>query len=172
MGIIKTLKDLFWPGEPPGLPDGELRFLSELSARVIRASGKIEELGVLSRRVVTTAFVNYLVDALQTSDTAIDLFRYHDAGKATTAEAVGDTTLGTAWGGTRATGTRTEGGTANVYKSVGTITFTSSNAITEHGLFSATTGGILMDRSSFAAINVASDDSIEFTYQLTCSAGG
>jgi len=72
----------------------------------------------------------------------------------------------------RATGSSTEGASANIYKTIGTITFTSSLAITEHGVFSDTTGGTLLDRSSHAAINVASDDSIEYTYQLTCSAGG
>jgi hypothetical protein len=47
-------------------------------------------------------------------------------------------------------------------------------AITEHGLFSQTRagGGTLMDRSKFAAINVVATDSIQFTYELTLTAGG
>ena len=171
--MIKGLKDIFWPPKKDDLPDGELVFKSELAGRVIRADGREEDLGTLSRRVVTTAFVNYLVDCMQNSTTSpLDIFIYHDAGKENSAEAVGDTTLGTAWGGDRGTGTKTEGASGNIYKSVGTITFTSSNAIVEHGLFSAAAAGTLLDRSTFAQISVASDDAIEFTYQLTCSAGG
>lgn len=171
MSVVEAIKRLLWPQEDK-LPPGELRFLSELSARVIRANGKVSDMGVISRRVVTNAFVNYLVDALQTSDTAIDLFYYHDCGTGTTTEAATQTALTSPFGGSRSSGSRTEGASANIYKTVATITFASSFAITEHGVFSATAAGIMMDRSSHAAINVASDDSIEYTYQLTCSAGG
>jgi hypothetical protein len=75
-------------------------------------------------------------------------------------------------GESRATGTQVEGASANIYKSVGTIAYTTTKAITEHGLFNDATAGTLMDRTKFAAVNVVSGDSIEFTYQLTVSAGG
>ena len=49
------------------------------------------------------------------------------------------------------------------------MTFDATAAIVEHGIFSqaATGGGTLLDRSVFSAINVASGDSIQFTYDLT-----
>ena len=74
---------------------------------------------------------------------------------------------------TRATGTRSQPA-ANQYRSVGTLTFDNTAAVTEHGLFSqaATGGGTLWDRSVFSAINVVSGDSIQFTYTVTVSAGG
>ena len=59
-----------------------------------------------------------------------------------------------------------------IYKSVGTITYTTTKAITEHGLFNIVTAGILMDRHTFTAINVVNTDQIEFTYELTVNDGG
>jgi hypothetical protein len=143
-----------------------------LEAKVIRANGAVEDRGVVSRRSVTTAFVNYLVACfLQSTTSPLDVFKYHEPGSGTGAESTASTALGTAVG-TRATGTNSTGATANVFQSIATAVFTATAAITEHGVFSATTAGTLLDRSSFAAINVASGDSVAFTYQLTCTAGG
>jgi hypothetical protein len=148
-------------------------FKAKLFANVIRRDGKIENLGLVSEKMVTTVFVNYLVDSLQNSTTSpMDVFKYHDAGTGVGDEAVGNTTLGTPWGGARVTGTQVEGASANIFRTVGTITFNNTFAITEHGVFSAATSGTLMDRSKFAAINVDNGVSIQFTYELTCTAGG
>jgi len=54
---------------------------------------------------------------------------------------------------------------------VGTISYTTTKAITEHGLFNAATAGTLLDRTVFTVINVVSGDSIQFTYELECAAG-
>lgn len=174
---MKSLKELIYrlQGKNPedGLREGRLAMKSQMSAKVIRADGRVEDKGVLSRRVVTTAFVNYLVQSfLQSTSSPLDLFKYHDAGTGTAAESTSDTTLGTAWGGTRQAATNSTGAAANVFQSLATIAFTATKAITEHGVFSATAAGTLLDRHSFAAINVASGDSIQFTYGMTCSAGG
>jgi hypothetical protein len=122
--------------------------------------------------VLTTAFVNFMVDQLQTETSVWGDFKYHDSGVGTTDPAVGDTDIETTDGESRATGTQTEGASANIYRSVGTIAYTTSKAITEHGLFNASSGVTLMDRSEFAAINVVNGDSIQFTYELTATAGG
>jgi hypothetical protein len=146
--------------------------LGKLSATLIRADGRRVDYGVLGYRVVTTAFVNFMVDQLQTETSEWGDFKYHDSGVGTTDPAVGDTDIETTDGESRATGTQTEGASANIYRSVGTISYSSTKAITEHGLFSQATGSTLMDRSEFSAINVVSGDSIQFTYELTVSAGG
>jgi len=88
----------------------------------------------------------------------------------TTPANVSDTDIETTDAVGRATGD--QNGAANVYTSVGTITYGSSLAITEHGLFSQSTGTTLLDRHVFSAINVEDTDQIEFTYELTVSAGG
>lgn len=150
---------------------GLMTAYGKLEVMLIRASGERVRYGVVSYRLVTTAFVDFLTDQLQTDTTAIGDFKYHDSGIGTTAAAVGDTDIETTDGENRATGTQTES-SHNVYVSVGTISYTTTKAITEHGLFNASSGATLMDRHTFSAINVVSGDSIQFTYSLTISAGG
>ena len=153
--------------------------VGRLYASVLRADGRIEHLGLLSTRLVTDAGVAFLVDDWDNNGQDISTLNYHGCGTGVGAEAVGDTALGTESttalnpDSTRATGTRSQP-TANQYRTVGTLTFDASAAITEHGIFSqaATGGGTLWDRSVFAAINVANGDSIQFTYTCTFSSGG
>ena len=154
----------------PSSTKGELVFKTKLFAKHIKANGEVIDIGLISERVVTTVGVNALVDAFQNLF-VLNNFRYHGSGTGTTAEAVGDTALVTEVA-TRATGSQIEGASANIYRSVGTISYTAALAITEHGIFSAATVGTLWDRSVFSAINVANGDSIQFTYDLTCNAGG
>ena len=127
--------------------------------------------GLVCMRVVTDAFVAFVVDQLQTETSVFGDFKYHDSGVGVTAENVTDTDIETTDGESRATGSQTEGATANIYKSVGTIAYTSTKAITEHMLFNASTGPTGMDRTKFTAINVVNGDSIEFTFELTLTAG-
>ncbi len=155
-----------------GLPDmimGLVRPVGRLYVTVTRADGTTENLGLISTRVVTTAGVNAIVDAFQGSFT-ISNFKYHGMGTGTASESSSDTTLGTEVE-SRATGTQTEGGSANIYRSVATITATTSRAVTEHGLFSASSSGTLLDRSVFSPVNLSNGDSIQFTYDLTLPAG-
>jgi len=144
--------------------------LGSLHVKLIKRGGPVIDLGLASCRVVTTAFVNEMVDQLQAEDSTWGDFKYHDSGVGTTAEAVGDTDMETTDGESRATGTQTENA-ANIYESVATISYTTTKAITEHGVFNASTSGELMDRSVFSAVNVVNGDSIQFTYRLTCTAG-
>jgi len=142
-----------------------------LWARHRKADGEVIDYGLISARVVTTAFVNFMVDQLQTESSTWGDFKYHDSGVGTTAENASDTDIETTDGEDRVAGSQEEGSSANIYKSVGTISYTTTKAITEHGLFNASTGGTLMDRSVFSEINVGNGDSIQFTYELTCTAG-
>ena len=144
---------------------------AELRAVLIRGDGSRVNYGVLSRRVVTTAFVTFMVDQMQTDTTAWGDMKWHDSGVGSTAENVANTDMETTDGESRVAGSQTEGA-ANVYISVGTISYTSTKAITEHGLFNASTAGTLLDRSVFSAVNVVSGDSIQFTYSLTVNSGG
>lgn len=140
-------------------------------AEVRHADGRITDYGLISTRAVTNAFVADIVDNLQTGAATFQAYDYHASGTGTTAEAAGDTALVTDSGVARATGTASEP-SASQYRSVGTQSYTSTLAITEHGLFNASTAGTLMDRSVFTAINVVSGDSIQFTYTLSLTAGG
>lgn len=144
---------------------------AELHVLLARRDGTRIDYGVVGYRVVTTAFVNFVVDQLQTETSVFGDFKFHDSGVGVTAENVANTAMETTDAESRVTGTQTEGA-ANVYVSVGTITYTTTKAITEHGLFNDVTAGTLMDRTVFSAINVVNTDSVTFTYSLTVSAGG
>lgn len=143
---------------------------SRLTAIIRRANGEIEDLGILSTKVVSTAFVNHLVDQLQSSTGEIDLFSYHGMGTGGAAEAIGDTALATQVE-SRVSGTQVEGASANIFKTVATITASATRAIVEHGVFNAASAGILMDRSVFSVINLGNGDGVQFTYELTIPAG-
>jgi hypothetical protein len=150
---------------------GIMTALGKLEAVLIKSDGSTVNYGVLSRRVVTNAFVNFVAAQLVTDTTEVGDFKYHDSGVGTTAENAADTAMETTDGESRATGTQTNP-TSPTYRSVGTISYTTTKAITEHGLFSSASSTTLMDRSVFSAINVVNGDSIQFTYTLTLTAGG
>jgi hypothetical protein len=146
--------------------------------RILGHGGDQLDFGLVSTRVVTTAGVNFLVDALQ-GTVEPEILKYHGFGTGTNAEASGDTALqaevttGLNPDSTRATGSLGEGASANIFRTVGTSTFDASLAITEHGILSqaATGGGTLWDRSVFPAVNVVATDQIQATYDATFAAG-
>jgi hypothetical protein len=158
--VLKAAVVAPWAGDVT--PVGRL-YLTKISG------GNREDLGLVCTKVVTTAGVNYLVDCLQGLATT-DVFTYHASGTGTTAEAAAQTALVTEVA-SRTNGTKAEGSSANIYRTVGTIAYGGTFAITEHGVFSAASSGTMLDRSVFAAINVISGDSIEFTYELTLPSG-
>lgn len=158
---------------------GMATMVARLEGRVRRADGQWVNYGVLGYRVITDAGVAFLVDDWDNNGQDLTTLNYHGCGTGATAEAAGDTALVTESttalnpDSTRATGTRSQPA-ANQYRTVGTLTFDNTAAVTEHGIFSqaATGGGTLWDRTVFSAINVVSGDSIQFTYTCTVSSGG
>ena len=151
-------------------------------AKIEGGTGRVVPFGLASLRVVTTAGVNFLTDAMQ-GITEPEILKFHGIGTGTTAEAVGDTALVTELtteynpNSTRATGSLTEGAGANIFRTIGTNTLDSGTpAVTEHGIFSqaATGGGTLLDRSVFTAINLngGNGDGLQTTYDLTFPSGG
>jgi len=149
-----------------------MTYNGRLNAKLIKADGKEYNLGLISINLVTDAFVNFLVDNLVTETAEFGDFKFHDSGTGSTAENVADTTLETKVETGRVTGTQLEGASTNIYKTVGTITYTATRSITEHGVFSITAAGTLLDRSVFTAIPVDNTDKVEFSYELTCTSGG
>jgi hypothetical protein len=138
------------------------------------------EYGLASLRLVTDAGVADIVTRFAgTSAASIANYKYHGFGTGTTNEAQGDTALVTeltteyAVNSTRPTGSQASA--TNTYTTVGTLSPDSGGtlAIAEHGVFSATSGATLLDRSKFSAVNlVAGSDSLQVTYVLTLTAGG
>ena len=172
----RAYKDRFLQRRLSGLNalGGMTTMRAELHAKFIRGDGTERDLGLLSARVVTNAGVTYMRDDFNAATGAADItnFKFNASGTGSVAENVTDTALGTDSGVARVTGSQGVGAGSNTYVTVGTMNYVSTLAITEHGIFSASSAGTLWDRSVFAAINVVSGDAIQFTYTLTITAGG
>ncbi len=149
-----------------------------LTLRKVQGDGQVLDYGVASLQKVTSAAVAYIATRLVDGNTSIGAFDFHGYGTGSTAESNADTALVTelttqyATDNVRPTGTPSNS-SANVYQSVATLAPDSGGtlAITEHGVFSASSSGTLLDRSVFSAVSlVAGADSLVSTYQLTLAA--
>jgi hypothetical protein len=160
---------------------------SRLSLQVFRGRQSLENFvdrrafedhGWTGYKVITTAGVAFLVDAWQNS-VELEILKYHGIGTGSTTEAAADVALVTELtteytGDIRATGTLTEGASANIFRTVGvnTLDGTPGSALREHGIFSAASAGTLWDRTVYGAISLSSGDSLSSTYDMTASSGG
>ena len=132
--------------------------------------------------LITDAGLTFLAVAFTVDAAGTDIFnmQWHDSGTGTNAEVQTDTTLQTPTGIARVSGVNTKtqdaSGTGSTtpakVQSQATIAYNNTFAITEWGLFSASSSGSMWDRRKFAAINVVSGDSIQFTYSLSIPGGG
>jgi hypothetical protein len=150
----------------------------------VRRNGQWVELGLASLRVVTTTGVKFIADDFNAGGQDVSNMKYHGFGTGTTAEAASQTALVTeltteyAVNSTRPTGSQASATVVNdaTYTTAGTLVPDSGGtlAITEHGIFSASSAGTMLDRSKFAAVNLdsAAGDSLAATYTLTLASGG
>lgn len=153
-------------------PHGVLEVMGFLRVRIRRhLTGKWEDYGLVSVKKVTTAFAEYVVDALQDSTTyPLDAFTWHDMGDDNTAESNAHTALQNSRE-TRINDTSPGENTAQVYQSIATINASAAYTVEEHGIFSAVSGGTMLDRNLVPnAPPVIANDSVEFTYELTVNA--
>lgn len=159
---------------------GRLFAIGHLWLSVFRNDGSMEDLGLASCRVVTDAGVGFIVDAFQ-NITEVETMKFHGLGTGGTAESASQTALVTelttqySSSNTRPTGTTGEkSGDSKTYETVATITVSATVAATEHGIFSAATSGtgVMLDRTLFSVVNLASAESIAATYQLTFPSNG
>ena len=132
--------------------------------------GWLENVGLVSRDKVTTAFRNNIVDNLVTDTTAFGDYKYHEVGTDNTAEANSQTALVATSGIARVSGTQVEAA-ADQYQSVATVTADATETWQEHGIFNASTSGVIMDRSLISpTVSVVASDQVTFTYTITVNA--
>ncbi len=134
--------------------------------------GWMENVGLVSQGKLTTEFRDFQVDQLVAETSEWGDFKFHRPGLTATAENNSDTVLASDAGLT-ATGTQLEGATADIYKSVATVTADATETWNEHVINSQTGagGGKLMDRSLVSPdVSVVNLDTVEFTYEITINA--
>lgn len=143
-----------------------------LSAKSWHPDGTLKrDYGLVSVKEITQAFTKRLVDSLCDSAATMATFIYHKMGAGSSAETDTETALVTQQIGA-AQGSQTHGASSSVYQSVATLTAGSSYGCREHGVFNASTGGVMLDRSVVTNIDLNTDDIVTWTYNLTCTFGG
>lgn len=137
-------------------------------ARLYGPDGALKQ-EVSGPNVVTTVGKEFVASFLKSAALAAATFtaRYIAIGSDSTAEAVGNTALGTELARASASVTYTSGG---IYELTATFsTGTGTGSIYEYGLFSSSTGGTLVSRDTESLITKGANDSLQVTYQLTFS---
>jgi hypothetical protein len=117
--------------------------------------------------LVVSAGLNFICDRMEGTSEAV--MSHMGLGSGTTAAAAGDTDLGSILGSREALDSTTV--------SSNTITYVSSfeagdatGAVTEAGIFNASTSGTMLCRVVFSEINKAADDTMSVTWVITLTA--
>lgn len=147
-------------------PPGSVELRGRYRAVLEGAPGEVKQV-VEGDNVVTTVGKEFIASFLKSATAGAATFtcNYMAIGTDATAEAIGNTALGTESARHTGTVSYTSGGIFNV-----TATFVSglgTGAIVEYGLFSSSTGGTLLSRDTEAAINKGANDTLTVYYALT-----
>jgi hypothetical protein len=118
------------------------------------------------KNLIVDSGLNFICDRMKNDETAMT---HMALGSGSTAAAASDTSLGSQLGSREALDSDTV--------SSNTITYTSSfeagdatGAVTEAGIFNATSGGTMLCRTVFAVVNKSADDSLSVTWTITLTA--
>lgn len=151
----------------------KIKLTGTIFAEVRDRNGKLKERREI-KNLITSAGKAALAGLLLT-DVAGTAFDYIAIGTGTNAANVSDTTLQTEAstnGASRVAGTGTRVTTSvtnDTAQLVASWTFSGSFAITEAGILNASSNGTLLARQVFSAINVASGDQLQITWQVQIS---
>lgn len=138
------------------------KFLVELFGE----DGNRKELRIVENVVVTVG-KNYLATWLAAASQAGAFMQYIALGTGTNAASASDTALQTELS-TRVAGT--ESSSSNVWQNVASFgPGVDTGAITESGIFSASSAGTMLARQTFSVINKAAGDTLQITWQITFS---
>lgn len=130
------------------------------------ASGNLKETREINNVVVTVG-KNFLATWLTAASQAGFFMQYIGLGTGTNAANASDTTLQTELS-TRVAGTLTP--SANVWQNIASFgPGVNTGAVTESGIFSASSAGTMFARQTFAVINKGAGDSLQVTWQVTFS---
>ena len=139
-----------------------IKMTGELRITVTNPEGNIKHETVVPNLVVT-AGKDYIAERMK--DATTTAMSHMAIGTGTTAAAVGDTALGTEAGRVTLTSTTV---TNNAVAYVATFgAGTGTGAITEAGLFNASSGGDMLCRTVFSVINKGAADTLGITWTVT-----
>jgi hypothetical protein len=135
----------------------------ELSIKLFGPDGKLKGEQNVPNLVVTTG-KTFIAARMVGTPTAMS---HMAIGSGTTDPAIGDTVLQTELGRVSLTSSASAGAVVTYIASFGAGTGT--GAVTEAGIFNASSGGTLLCRTEFATVNKGADDSMSITWTITVS---
>jgi chloramphenicol 3-O-phosphotransferase len=139
-----------------------IKMTGELRITVTNPEGNLKQEVVIPNLVVT-AGKGYIASRMK--DATATAMSHMAIGSGSTAAAVGDTTLGTELGRVSLTSTTV---TANAVAYVATFPAgTGTGAITEAGIFNASSSGTMLCRTVFSVINKGAADTLGITWTVT-----
>lgn len=139
-----------------------IKVTGELKITVTNPNGNVTQETVIPNLVVTSG-KDYIAERMK--DATTTAMSHMAIGTGSTAAAAGDTTLGTEAGRVALTSTTV---TANAVAYVATFgAGTGTGAITEAGLFNASSAGDMLCRTVFSVINKGAADTLGITWTVT-----
>ena len=127
--------------------------------------GNIKDERLIENLIVDTG-LNFICDRMKDDETAMT---HMALGSGSTAAAAGDTTLGSQLGSREALDSSTVTNNQIVYVAsfeAGDAT----GAVTEAGIFNASSGGTMLCRTVFSVVNKAADDTLTVNWTITLTA--
>ena len=142
-----------------------IKLTGEVRITVTNPKGSVTHETVIPNLVVTTG-KNAIASRMKNNDTVMS---HMDVGTGTTAAAAGQTALVSAISSARVALTSTTV-TDNAVAYVATFPAgTGTGAVTEAGIFNASSGGTMLCRTVFSAINKGAADTLGITWTVTVS---
>jgi hypothetical protein len=119
------------------------------------------------KNLVVTAGLGFIASRMK--DTTATAMSHMAVGTDNTAAALGNTTLGAEVGSSRTSLTSTTVSTNTIQYACTFGAGVGTGALTEAGIFNASSGGTMLCRTVFSAINKAAGDSLTITWTITIS---
>jgi hypothetical protein len=147
----------------------QLKAAGKLSIVLKDEKGAVKETREIKNLVVNTGLAHITSRLLGTSS---NVMSHMALGSGTTAAAAGNTALESQLGSRDALTSSTQSGTNNE-SIVYVATFSAgeaTGAVTEAGIFNASTSGTMLCRTVFSVVNKAAGDTLQVTWTVTFSA--
>jgi len=141
-----------------------IKVTGELRITLTNPEGNIKQEVVVPNLVVTVG-KNYIASRMK--DATATAMTHMEVGTGTTAAAAGDTTLQTAVASSRVTLTSTTVTTNSVAYVATFPAGTGTGALTEAGIFNASSAGTMSCRTVFSVINKGAADTLGITWTVT-----
>jgi hypothetical protein len=141
----------------------QIRITGDVTIQLFNADGSLKDKREIKNLVVTTG-KNFIAARMTGTPT---IMSHMAVGAGTTAAAAGDTALQSELGRVALTSGTTAAAVTTYVASFPAGTGT--GAVTEAGIFNASSGGTLLCRTVFAVVNKGVDDAMSITWAVTVS---